>query len=109
MMGYSKSHPDYIRVQIMVEAMENLLTYAQMQRIRKAAEWGGFDAGMKSLSRVSDQIAKERSEARIHQSRLEGEIISLTAEKISQTERADQWEKAFDEFPARLAEARKAG
>lgn len=77
MMGHSKNSADYIRVQLMVAAMESLLTPEQSKRILKAAEWDGFDAGMKSLARVSDQIAKAQQEAAQKAAYNEGKIVSL--------------------------------
>ena len=54
---------DYIKVRLMTEAMESLLSVDQRNRVLLAAEWGGFDAGMTALKRVSEQMATSRSEA----------------------------------------------
>jgi hypothetical protein len=88
-MSHGKHTMDYIRIQIMVGAMESLLTYEQRKRILRAAEWGGFDAGMKSLTRVSDQMAKAQTKAEAERSFLEGRIEGLQIKVRLQTERAE--------------------
>lgn len=72
MYGHSRNSIQYIHIQLMVAAMESLLTAEQSTRILKAAEMGGFDAGMTSLARVSDQIAAEKAKE---------EIAAATSEK----------------------------
>lgn len=65
----------------MADAMIDLLTYAQYRRIRTAAEKGGFDAGLKAITRVSQQIAAEKvaaaQDAAFQQGRLIGLQIAL--------------------------------
>lgn len=59
------------------EAMVDLLTYAQWQRIRFAAERGGLDAGLKALTRVSRQIAEEKIAAANEAAYQQGRLIGL--------------------------------
>jgi hypothetical protein len=90
MSEYGTHTMDYIKVHLMVSAMESLLTVEQGKRILKAAEMGGFDAGMVSLARVSEQIAKAASQARIDAARLEGRIMGLQSQLESEKGRADR-------------------
>jgi hypothetical protein len=93
---HGKHTVDYSRVCQIVEAMENLLTYEQQCRIRNAAQWGGFDEAMKSLTRVSNQLTKERTAANIQRASLEGQIIGLQDEVQMQKNRADRTMAAID-------------
>lgn len=88
-MGHSKNTIGYVHIQLMVDSMESLLTTEQTRRILKAAEWGGFDAGMTSLARVSDQIAAAHQEAAEKAAYNEGRIISLEAEVKTLNERVE--------------------
>jgi predicted nucleic acid-binding Zn-ribbon protein len=51
---------NYIKVKLMCDAMDALLTRTARARILKATECGGFDAGLKALARVSAKLADER-------------------------------------------------
>lgn len=59
------------------EAMVDLLTYAQWQRIRFAAERGGFDAGLRAMARVSREIAAEKIAAANDAAFQQGRLIGL--------------------------------
>jgi hypothetical protein len=61
----------------MADAMIDMLTHAQWQRIRAAAEQGGFEAGLKAMTRVSRQIAAEKASAAQDAAFQQGRLIGL--------------------------------
>jgi hypothetical protein len=61
----------------MADAMIDMLSYAQYRRIRTAAEKGGFDAGLKAITRVSQQIAAEKVAAAQDAAFQRGRLIGL--------------------------------
>lgn len=69
---------EMIQIHQMADAMIDLLTYAQWARIRYAADRGGFEAGLKAMTRVSRQIAAEKTAAAQEIAFLQGRILGLT-------------------------------
>jgi hypothetical protein len=96
MMNYSKNSLDYIRVQLMVAAMESLLTIEQGKRILRAAECGGFDAAMKSLARVSDQIVMAQRIAAYEAAYNKGLIISLQRQVQMEKDHAETTQRIYE-------------
>jgi hypothetical protein len=87
---------DHIKVKLMIAAMESLLTIEQSKRILTASKWGGFDAAMKSLARVSDQIVKAQQEKSQKAAYNEGVIIGLGADVKLQKQRAETTQSIYE-------------
>lgn len=77
--GYGKNTTEYSIIDALVSSMESMLSADQMKRILRAAECGGLDAGMKSLQRVSAQIAKERSALRNTIAYQAGQLMAVSS------------------------------